>query len=146
MRRLMIVQLIGVLGLALPAGARAQTATQPAATPPASNPASADPQATPQTAAAPAAASEPSRSLFEVTPRQFQIGGRLSNIAGDPARFQRYQDLGNGLVFSDGRYEHADVAASSIFHATANNVGWEDQRYTADYHRTGKFSVSGLWD
>ena len=28
----------------------------------------------------------------------------------------------------------------------ADNVGWRDQRYTAEYQRTGKFVISGLWD
>ena len=36
---------------------------------------------------------EVTRSLFEPTWNQFQFGGRLSSLDGDPARWQRYQDL-----------------------------------------------------
>ena len=41
------------------------------------------------------------RSLFEPTWRQFQIGGRFTSVDGDPARFQRYQDLRDGVLFTD---------------------------------------------
>ena len=47
---------------------------------------------------------ESTRSLFAPTWRQAQISGRWSSVSGDPARFQRYQDLGSGLLFTDARY------------------------------------------
>src|SRR5262245_57798154 len=45
------------------------------------------------------------RGLFEPTWHQFQIGGRFSSVDGDPARWQRYQDLRDGVLFTDARYE-----------------------------------------
>ena len=79
------------------------------------------------------------RSLFEPTWRQFQISGRLSSVSGDPARWQRYQDLRDGVLFTDARYEKEDPNGAWLFHAAADNVGFRDQRYFADYERTGRF-------
>ena len=56
------------------------------------------------------APAETSRSLFEPTWQQFEIGGRFSSVSGDPARFQRYEDIRDGILFTDARYarEHPD--------------------------------------
>jgi hypothetical protein len=69
------------------------------------------PEVVPSTSPAPAPLSppppappEPSHSLFEPTWREFQFGGRLTNEAGDPARWQRYQDFEEGPVFTGARY------------------------------------------
>src|SRR6478736_4884264 len=98
MRRLLLVHILCGLGLALPAIARAQ-ATSP---PPSTTGSQAKPAAPAQPA--PATAPEEERSLFDQTWHQFQIGARLSNIDGDPARFQRYQDMRNGVLFTDAKY------------------------------------------
>ena len=140
MRRFALTSIVCCIGLAVSTGAAAQTPPPKPAQPPAGAPTT--PPATP-------AADEPtetSGSLFDPMPRQFQIGGRLSSISGDPARFQRYQDLRDGVVFTDARYERQEAEGAWFFHATADNVGYRDQRYTASYERTGKFVVSGLWD
>ena len=52
----------------------------------------------------PTAADETPHSLFDQTWQQFQFGGRLTSIDGDPARFQRYQDVRDGVLFTDARY------------------------------------------
>ena len=101
MRTLSFIALIVLVG---GSAARAQTPAQPAA-------------------ASPAADDTPSRSLFEVTDREFFIGGRVSSIDGDPARYQRYQDLRDGLLFSNFRYAFAQPDGSATFKARANNVG-----------------------
>ena len=75
-----------------------------------------------------------------------QIGGRFSSIDGDPARFQRYQDLRDGVLFTDARYARDDPDGRLVVQRTADNVGWRDQRFRRDYERTGKFVVTGLWD
>ena len=74
----------------------------------------------------------------------FQLSGRLSSIAGDPARWQRYEDLRDGLLFTGGRLlrETPDWSLK----AGADNVGWRDQRYFGNYERIGRFKISGLWD
>jgi len=125
MRRLVLILW---LALVLPVGARAQT-------PP--------PAAAPPTAAADT--TEP-RSLFEPTWHQFEFGGRFTDVNGDPARFQRYQDLRDGATLTDFRFAREGSQGNWLFHATADNVGYRDQRYSAQYERTGRFVVSGLWD
>ena len=101
------------------------------------------PPAQPQTPAAP---DVDTRSLFEPRPNQLQLGGRFSSVDGDPARFQRYQDIRDGVLFTDARFARDDPGGRWLFRAGGDNVGWRDQRYTAEYQRTGKFVISGLWD
>src|SRR4030095_8240873 len=98
-------------------------------------------------ATAPDAATGDARgSLFDETWHQFELGGRLSSVSGDPARWQRYQDLRDGLLFTKARYAREGLDGAWLFKATADNVGWRDQRYSALYEQTGRFVVSGLWD
>ena len=94
----------------------------------------------------PAASPEPTGSLFDQTWHQFELGGRFSSINGDPARFQRYQDLRDGVLFTNARYGKEDPGGKWLFHSGADNVGWRDQRYFADYQRVGRLKISGLWN
>src|SRR6185503_19265452 len=55
------------------------------------------------------------------------------------------QDVRDGLLFSGFRYLFAPPDGNYTFKARANNVGWRDQEFFADYNRTGKLSVSGIW-
>src|SRR5215510_229380 len=103
MRRFMLVHLVCCLRLAVPTAGHAQTALS---TPPAlsaDSSSTVDSPAAPQ-ASTPASATEATRSLFEPTWHQFQFGGRLSSVDGDPARWQRYQDLRDGVIFTDAKY------------------------------------------
>jgi MtrB/PioB family decaheme-associated outer membrane protein len=153
MRRLVLVHLVCGLGLALTSTVRAQTPTPAPAQTPAPKPT--QPPATPpapgapaeQPAAAPAADAEaPTRSLFDEEPRQFEISGRLSSVDGDPARFQRYQDLRDGILLHRVRYSREGTDGAWVFTGAADNVGWRDQRFAGSYERVGRFSISGLWD
>ena len=78
-----------------------------------------------------------------MTDREFFIGGRVTSIDGDPARYQRYQDVRDGLLFSNFRYSFAPPDGNYTFKARANNVGWRDQEYFADYNLAGKLTVTG---
>src|SRR5678815_6199092 len=101
MRRFAITTIV-LLGVAAPRILHAQTAAPSAAV---------SPQAAQPPAAAPAAPAAPDAeaggSLFDLGERQFVIGGRFSSIDGDPARFQRYQDMRDGLLFTHVRYGFA---------------------------------------
>ena len=140
MRRLVFMPLVLLVALGLPAMARAQAATPPAQTPP--KPATPAQPAATQPAAAPAD-TERGPSLFALTDRELFIGGRVSSIDGDPARFQRYQDVRDGLLFSGFRYAFAQPDGNYTFDARANNVGWRDQEYFGSYSRVGKLSLTG---
>ena len=137
MRRFAITT-VALLGLAAPGAALAQGAAQPPA-PPSS-------QAPPQPAAPAAAdAADLSRSLFEPAARQFLIGGRVTSIDGDPARFQRYQDQRDGVLFSNFRYSFAKPDGKWDFDARADNVGYRDQEFMGSFNRIGKLSLTGSW-
>jgi MtrB/PioB family decaheme-associated outer membrane protein len=127
------------LWLGVPAALLAQTSS------PSSSPATAaNPSA--GAAQAPAAPTEVLGSLFDQTWRQFELGGRFSSIDGDPARFQRYQDLRDGLLFTNARYAREDPAGRWLFQSGADNLGWRDQKFFANYERTGRLKISGLWN
>jgi MtrB/PioB family decaheme-associated outer membrane protein len=132
--------------LAVPAVVHAQTPTQK---PPPASPAKPDPQAKPQPPAptSPAAdTADVTRSLFEPTWHQFDFGGRVSDIDGDPARFQRYGDIRDGVLFTDVRHADEHPEGNWLYRVGADNVGWRDQRFFGAYDRPGRFSISGLWD
>ena len=137
MRRFAITT-VALLGLAAPGAALGQGAAQPPAQP--------SPQ-TPAQPAAPAAAdvSDVSRSLFEPAPREFLMGGRLTSVEGDPARYQRYQDQRDGLLFSNVRYSFNEPDGTWDFHARADNVGYRDQEFMGSFGRIGKLSLTGSW-
>ena len=131
----------------------AQTPAAPApqtpapATPTPQNPEPAAPVAQNPEPAAPTATgplAEESRSLFAPSWNTFQFSGRVSSITGDQARWQRYEDLRDGILFTGARFlrENPDWSLK----AGADNVGWLDQRYFANYERIGRLKVSGLWD
>jgi MtrB/PioB family decaheme-associated outer membrane protein len=105
-------------------------------------------QTTAQTPNAPAAPAGPltddTKSLFSPSWNSLQILGRVNSVSGDPARFQRYQDLRDGLLFTAARTERA--TADFNVSAAADNVGWRDQRYVGSYERIGRFKLTGLWD
>src|SRR6476646_1356717 len=153
MRRLILITLALSLRVAIPIVASAQgvsdtpaaiTTTTGEQAKPAADQAKPTPPAQPATPAAPTV--EVPHSLFDQTWHQFQFGARLTNIDGDPARFQRYQDVRDGVLFTDAKYASEAAEGDWSFHATADNLGWRDQRYFAKYERTGRFNVSGLWD
>ena len=153
MRRLVLVHLVCGLGLAVTSTVRAQTPTPAPAQTPAQSRRSrtatppAPGQPAEQPAAAPAADAEtPVRSLFDEEPRQFEISGRLSSVDGDPARFQRYQDLRDGILLDRVRYTREGTDGAWVFTGAADNVGWRDQRFAGAYERAGKLSITGLWD
>ena len=92
MRRLL---LLAVVFIATPAYAQTTFNSTPPVTAAASGaPVAAAPQPTPGEGEA--------RSLFALAPRQLQIGGRFSSVSGDPARWQRYEDLRDGLLYRRG--------------------------------------------
>jgi MtrB/PioB family decaheme-associated outer membrane protein len=141
---------LAVLGLATVANAQVSVSLEPvggvqAQQPQPATPPEGQPTPAPEAQSAPAAGPvDASRSLFEPSWNMFQFAGRLSSVAGDEARFQRYQDLRDGPLFTDARFLRETSAWS--FQAGADNLGWRDQRYFAVYERVGRFTASGLFD
>jgi len=147
MRRLLFASLCGVMVVAGATRAHAQaTGAKPPATgaPAPATGAPAQPAPAPQPTALIGPLADESTSLFAPRANMFQLSGRFASVEGDPARWQRYEDLRDGLLFTTGRLlrERPEWAAS----LTADNLGWRDQRYSGSYERIGRFTVSGLWD
>src|SRR5262245_659274 len=113
MRRLVFVSVVCGIGLVARAEIQTQTATQS----PSASTNSSSTTAAQISQAAPGL--DESRSLFDQTWRQFQFGGRVSSIDGDPARFQRYQDLRDGILFTDARYASEDPSGNWQLRTTA---------------------------
>jgi MtrB/PioB family decaheme-associated outer membrane protein len=72
------------------------------------------------------------------------FGGRFTSINGDPARYERYRDLRDGPFAQNTLF--ARRTEDWTIQATATNVGYRDQRYTAEYRNVGKLRVSFMWD
>ena len=120
-RRLTRIHLLAsacAVGLALPAAAQSTTASRASRrtvssaavpSPPPINQAAPSAQAAP---APPAAATGPLGeegfgSLFAPRWNMFQLAGRVSSIDGDAARYQRYEDLRDGLLFTGAKFQRS---------------------------------------
>lgn len=95
---------------------------------------------------APAQAPDLRGSLFDPAIRQVRIGARLTSVEGDPARFQRYQDMRDGLLFTDVRWGREWAQSGQTVALTADNVGWRNQRFSGLFERPGRIRAAGLWD
>ena len=74
----------------------------------------------------------------------FEAGGRLTSIAGDPGRFQRYRDLRSGPTLDQLRY--LQTRGAWLFGLEADHTGYRDQRYAVRVERPGRFGASFEWD
>jgi len=72
------------------------------------------------------------------------FGGRFTSVDGDPARYERYRDLRDGPFAQSVSFSRR--TAEWTVDALANNIGYRDQRYVAEYRNIGKLEVSFLWD
>src|SRR5690348_926467 len=64
------------------------------------------------------------------------FGFRADNTSGDRSRYQRFRDLRQGAYLD--RFKFGKETEDWAFDATANNVGYYDQRYRASYQNIGK--------
>src|SRR5262245_19797780 len=134
-------QFSGQVGRPLIAAATIRLLATPArAQAPATPPATA--ATAPQTPAAPVATTpeepiEALKSLFDPAENTVVLAGRATSVSGDEARYQRYQDMGSGFLMSGARLKRQ--TADYMFTAGADNIAWRDQRFFADYVKTGVF-------
>jgi MtrB/PioB family decaheme-associated outer membrane protein len=70
------------------------------------------------------------------------FGGLFGDVNGDEARYERYRDASDG-IYSDFRITRE--GSSYFFDATANHIGFRDQKYTATYD-SRKVKFNFLWD
>ena len=72
------------------------------------------------------------------------FGGRWFSVDGDEARHQRYRDLTPGGYVSDASFTRR--GEEWTLSAQAWNVGYRDQKYSAEYRLIGRLKTSFLWD
>ena len=99
---------------------------------------------TPDATPASGAGAEDTGSLFAPRWNEVEFGGRWTSISGDPARFQRFQDLRSGLLVDNLRFQRETDVWSLRF--GADSIGYRDQRYAVAYERAGLVAITGLWD
>lgn len=94
---------------------------------------------TPTATAAPAATSP-----FAPKFGQVDFGFRGDSVEGDAARYQRFRDLRRGGYVD--RFRLNKETEQWALNATANNVGYRDQRYTVNYQDIGRLKVNAEWN
>jgi MtrB/PioB family decaheme-associated outer membrane protein len=75
---------------------------------------------------------------------RLDIGLRTTSVEGDPARFERFRDLGDGGVFETFRWGRA--TDRWLFSAAGDHVGRDDQRFAGELVLPGRLKVGALWD
>ena len=75
---------------------------------------------------------------------QIDFGGRFTSVTGDPARYQRYRDLRDG-VFFDMPMFHREYDNWWMTLAVRNG-GYRDQRYSLTAASPGRVKFSFLYD
>lgn len=70
------------------------------------------------------------------------IGFRATSTTGDEARYERYRDTRNGAFTN---ISFGKETADYLFTLEAQNIGYHDQRYAADFQNK-KLKFSFLWD
>lgn len=83
-------------------------------------------------------------STFAPKLGQVDFGYRGGSTTGDEARFQRYRDLRDGGYVD--RFKFTKDGETWLFKASANNVGYRDQRYTARFDDYGTLKVAFDWN
>lgn len=78
------------------------------------------------------------------TTGRVDLGVRGSSIDGDAARYERYRDLGDGLFLESFQWQR--LTDRWLFDLSADHVGREDQRYTADAIDPGRLKLRVQWD
>ena len=80
----------------------------------------------------------PSGKLLGLEQR-WELGFRSTTTTGDEARYQRYQDLSNGLA---SKIWFGKETNASAFDFSAANVGYNDQAYALKYNKFGKMKFT----
>lgn len=88
----------------------------------------------------------PQAPATPVSPRvgRVDFGIRVNSVEGDPARFQEYRDLRDGLVLDQLRYVRERERWA--FDAAFDHVGYRDQRYRAGFEQFGRLEASFEWN
>ena len=74
---------------------------------------------------------------LDVNLRSVDFGVRLNDVSGDEARFLQYRDYRTGAVVNGFRWTNENT--TRLWRTEADNVGYRDQRYSAQFEQFGRF-------
>jgi len=83
-----------------------------------------------------------SRAAADVVDAELELGGRVIHGDFDSSKFEEYRDIEPG-VFGDGNFLLEDADGKIFFRGNLENVGYDDQRYSVETGRWGKFRFTG---
>jgi MtrB/PioB family decaheme-associated outer membrane protein len=83
-------------------------------------------------------------SSFQPAFGRVDFGFRADDLSGDQARYNKYRDLRQGGYLD--RFSFQKETASTFFRAEANNVGYRDQRFFAQYLDIGRLNATFEWN
>ncbi len=97
-------------------------------------------------ATAPQVVSTPVPTVTPFSPKfgQVDFGFRAGSVDGDAARYNRFRDLRQGGYVD--RFKLTRETEAWAFQARASNVGYRDQRYSADFESIGKLKLAFDWN
>jgi MtrB/PioB family decaheme-associated outer membrane protein len=98
-------------------------------------------------AMAPAAAvaqTKPAAETSAATTGWVDFGARATSTTGQPARYERFRDLGDGLFLEQFRIEA--TKAGWLVNLGADHVARTDQKYFGTFVRPGQFKANASWD
>ncbi|MBP6715972.1 MAG: MtrB/PioB family outer membrane beta-barrel protein, partial [Acidobacteria bacterium] len=97
-------------------------------------------------AMAPAAAVAQTKSADApaATTALFDLGVRGTSTTGQPARYERFRDLGDGLFLETFRF--TTDKSGWLVNLGADHVGRADQKYFGAFVRPGQFKANASWD
>lgn len=98
-------------------------------------------------ALAPAAATaqtKPAADTPAATSGTIDFGARTTSTTGQPARYERFRDLGDGLFLETFRFSTEKNGWQ--IDLNADHAGRTDQKYFGTFVRPGQFKSSASWD
>jgi MtrB/PioB family decaheme-associated outer membrane protein len=103
-------------------------------------------QAAASTSQTPVAAQAPVPTTTPLSPKlgTVDFGFRGEDVTGDAARYNRLRDTRDGGYID--RFRFGKETETWLFKATANNVGYRDQRFSGEFHDIGKLKLAFDWN
>ena len=86
----------------------------------------------------------PTATAFGPKLGQVDFGFRAGSVDGDAARYNRFRDLRQGGYVD--RFKLNKETETWALQARASNVGYRDQRYSADFESIGKLKLAFDWN
>jgi MtrB/PioB family decaheme-associated outer membrane protein len=97
-----------------------------------------------QTGQVPSVPAQPVEPGIRTVANRIDFGMRLGSVTGDAARWQRYRDLRDGPTIN--RFDWRRENDTWWLAASADHIGYRDQRYQFEFARPGRVQARLMWD